>query len=355
MSDYQEIGTDVLVIGGGGAGVRAAIAAAEAGVRVTLLVKGQVAHSGITPMACPSYQAALSMWEPDDSPEIAFQDTCREGRYLGDENLIQALTDEATIRALDMERYGVKLTKENGKIFQVIHPGHSFARNLVIRGCGYGMMVGLRREMLRHPVVNVIEDVFTAGLVMDGDRVAGAVVLDLRSSAVFAVRAKSVILATGGYQAMYAFNDCEPGATGDGLAMAMQIGAVSVDLEMILYYPTCLTWPEEVEGTLVQYEGLLGPRYLDGKMLNGQGEEFLSMSDRAYKLPVRDVMMQAMFKEIEEGRGTPHGGVYIDLTKVSHTPDEIYALLHKLDSLPYNSLRDLGLDVTKEPIEVKPG
>ena len=100
---------------------------------------------------------------------------------------------------------------------------------------------------------------------MDGDRVAGAVVLDLRDSMVFTVRAKSVILATGGYQAMYAFNDCEPGATGDGLAMAMHIGATLVDLEMILYYPTCLTWPEEVAGTLVQYEGLLGPRYLGGR------------------------------------------------------------------------------------------
>ena len=355
MADYQEIDTDVLIVGGGGAGVRAAIAAAEEGVRVTLLVKGHVAHSGMTAMACPSYQAAFSVWEPGDSSEVAFEDTCREGRYLGDENLIKALTEEATVRALDMERYGVKLTKENGKLFQVIHPGHSFARNLVIRGCGYGMIYGLRRELLRHPEVLTLEDVFTTRLLMDGDHVAGAVAVDLRNSQAIVVRAKSVIVATGGYEAMYQFNDCEPGASGDGVAMALHLGATMVDLEMVLYYPTCLTWPDEVVGTLVQYEGLMGPRYLDGKMLNGKGEEFLPMSDRAYKLPVRDVMMKAMFKEIDEGRSAPHGGVNIDLTKTPHTPRETFALIHKLDSLPYNSMRDLGMDVTKEPIEVKPG
>lgn len=355
MVDYLELDTDVLIIGGGGAGVRAAIAAAEAGVTVILLVKGQVAHSGITAMACPSYQAAMAMWEPEDSPETAFEDTCREGHYLGDENLIKVLAEEATIRALEMEQYGVKLTRENGKIFQVMHPGHSFARNLVIRGCGYGMMVGLRRELLRHPEIRTIEDVFASRLLMDGDRVAGAVVLDLRNNSMLAIRAKSVVVATGGYEAMYAFNDCEPGASGDGVALAMNIGAVLVDLEMILYYPTCLVWPDEVKSSLVQYEGLLGPRYIAGKMLNGRGEEFLPLSERVYKLPVRDIMMQAMFKEIDEGRGTPHGGIFIDLTKSPRTPKEIYALLHKLDSLPYNSLRGLSIDVTKESIEVKPG
>ena len=355
MSGYQELDTDVLIIGGGGAGVRAAIAADEAGVGVTLLVKGHVAHSGMTAMACPSYQAAMSMWEPEDTTEIAFDDTIREGRYLGDENLVKALTEEATDRALEMERYGTKLTRENGRIFQVIHPGHSYARNLVIRGCGYGMMIGLRRELVRHTKIQTLEDYFTTGLIMDGDRVAGAVAVDLRTSEISVVRAKSVIIASGGYEAMYEFNDCEPGASGDGVVMAMHAGATLVDLEMILYYPTCLTWPDEVSGTLVQYEGLLGPRYLAGKMLNRLGEEFLPMSERAYVLPVRDVMMKAMFKEIDEGRGTPHGGIYIDLTQGSHTPEAIYALLHKLDSLPYSSMRDLGIDVTKEPIEVKPG
>jgi succinate dehydrogenase/fumarate reductase flavoprotein subunit len=334
--------------------VRAAIAAAERGVHVIVLVKGQVAHSGATPMA-GSYQASVAMGEPEDSPETAFDDTRREGRYLGDENLIKVVTDEATARALDMERYGVKLAKEDGKYVQVLHPGHSFARNLLIRGLGYGMMFGLRRELLRHPEIRTLEDVFATRLLMRGGRVAGALVLDQRTSSVFAIRARSVVLAAGAYHALYAFNDSEPGATGDGVAMAMSVGATLVDLEMILYYPTCLTWPDEMAGTLVQYEGLLGPQALGARMLNGQGQEFLPMSQRAYRLPVRDVAMRAMFQEIDEGRGTPHGGVYIDLTGVARTPEQIHALLQKEDFLPYDALRDLGIDVTRQPIEVRPG
>lgn len=356
MASYRTFQTGVLIIGGGGAGVRAAIAADDAGAQVALLVKGQVAHSGLTSMACPSYQAALAFEEPEDTTEIAFEDTSREGRYLGDENLIKALVEEATVRALEMERFGVKLTKsEGGRIFQVIHPGQTYARNLVIRGCGYGMMVGLRRELLRRPRIQTFEDFVATRLLLDGGRAAGAVALNLRTGEIVVFQARAVILATGGYEEIMQFTDTEPGASGDGTALALRAGAGMVDLEMVLFYPTCLVWPDEVRGTLVQYEGLLGPRYLAGKMLNGLGQEFLPEVKERYVLPVRDIMMKAMFREIDEGRGTPHGGVYIDLRKSPRTKAEIFALLHRLDSLPYKELRDLGLDITKEPIEVKPG
>src|SRR5215203_4848331 len=356
LPDYRMVQTDVLIIGGGGAGVRAAIAADDAGARVAMLVKGQVAHSGLTSMACPSYQAAFSLEEPEDSPEIAFEDVTKEGRYLGDENLIKALVEEATERALEMERFGVKLTKtEEGRTFQVIHPGQTYARNLVIRGCGYGMMVGLRRELLRRPQIQTFEDFVATRLLVDGGRVAGAVAFNLRTAEVVVFAAPAVVIATGGYEEIMAFTDTEPGASGDGTALALRAGATLVDLEMMLFYPTCLVWPDEVRGTLVQYEGLLGPRYLAGRMLNGRGDEFLPEVKERYALPVRDIMMKAMFKEIDEGRGTPHGGVYIDLRRSPRSREEVFALLHKLDSLPYNELRYLGVDITQEPIEVKPG
>ncbi|HEY7270989.1 MAG TPA: FAD-binding protein, partial [Dehalococcoidia bacterium] len=316
MASFRRVNTDVLIIGGGGAAVRAAIAADEAGARVAMLVKGQVAHSGLTSMACPSYQAAGAFEEPEDTPEVAFADVTKEGRYLGDENLIRVLVDEATDRALEMERYGVKLTKtEDGRIFQVMHPGQTYARNLVIRGCGYGMMIGLRRELLRRPSIQTFEDFVATRLLKDGDRVAGAVALNLRTADVVVFQARSTIMATGGYEEIMEFTDTEPGASGDGTALALRAGASMVDLEMMLFYPTCLVWPDEVKGTLVQYEGLLGPRYLQGKMVNGLDDEFLPHVEERYALPVRDIMMKAMFREIDEGRGTPHGGVFIDLRR----------------------------------------
>ena len=349
---FEVVASDVVVIGAGGAGMRAAIAAAEAGAKVVLLTKGQAARSGATPMACPSYQAAFAMEDDRDSSEIAFEDTCYEGRYLGDENLIKVLTSESTERAMDMYRYGVKFREnERGKFLQVVHPGHSFERNLVILGDGYAMAAGLRREVIKQENVQLVEDVVATLLLKDGDRMAGLVALDMRKGHPVVFEAPSVILATGGYPELWRWTDTEPGLTGEGVYLMYEAGADLVDLEMMLFYPTGLCWPSEVEGTLVQYEGLLTEKYCNAKMLNGLGEPFLPKTDR---LPVRDIMMKLMFKEIEEGRGTPHGGVYVDLRKSPNSPEKVMEILHRLDSLPYKELELLGINVLEQPIEVMP-
>lgn len=332
--------------------MRAAIAAAEAGVDVLVLTKGKASRSGATPMACPSYQAALSLEDDRDSPELAFEDTCFEGRYLGDENLISVLTAEATERAMDLSRYGVKFrTDESGSLLQVLHPGQSFERNLVIQGSGYALAAGLYRELRRHGNIKVKEDCVAASLLHDGDSISGVSALNMCRGSVLTVYAGAVILATGGYPELWRWTDTEPGLTGDGLMLAYHAGAELVDLEMMLFYPAGLCFPNEIEGTLVQYEGLMTGNYCAGQMLNGLKEPFLPPTDR---LPVRDVMMRLMFKEIEEGRETPHGGLYIDLTKSPKSKKEIKAILNKLDSLPYNQLEDFGIDVLHEPIEVMP-
>jgi succinate dehydrogenase/fumarate reductase flavoprotein subunit len=303
-------------------------------------------------MACPSYQAAFAMEDDRDNTEIAFEDTCFEGRYLGDENLIDALTRESTERAMDMHKYGVKFrTKPNGKFLQVVHPGQSYERNLVIMGNGYAMAAGLRREMLKKENVTLLEDTVVTRLLTNGERITGLVGLDMRNARSLAIQAPAVILATGGYPELWRWTDTEPGLTGEGVYLAYQVGADLVDLEMMLFYPAGLCYPSEVEGTLVQYEGLLTKRYCAGSMLNGQRKPFLPETQ---SLPVRDVMMKLMFREIEEGRGTPHGGVFIDLTQSPRSGSEIRAILTQLDSLPYDQLRDLGIDILKEPIEVKP-
>jgi len=339
-----------LVLGGGGAGARAAIAADDAGRRCLIVTKGPVAHSGATPMACPSYQAAAAMEDPRDSAETAFFDTSQEGRDLGDDDLIHALVTEATDRALDLERYGVKFRKTDGRFFQVTHPGQSFPRNLVIKGCGYSMMFQMRRELERRPGIALMEDAIATRLLVRDGRVIGAAVLDLRSGEVADIRAGAVIIATGGYPELWLRTDTTPELTGDGQALALAAGAELVDMEMMLWYPTCLTAPEEIAGTLVQYEGLVNPDYCGGAFLNARGDPFLPPG----RLPVRDVMMKLMFTEIDEGRGTATDGLYIDLRQSAKPMSEIRRILRKLDSLPYHNLADLNIDIAEQPIEVAP-
>ena len=343
---------DVVVVGGGAAGLRAAIEAAEMGCSVTLVTKGQAARSGATAMASPSYQAAFAMEDERDSVEIAFEDTCFEGRYLGDENLIWTLTSEATERAMELHNWGLKFRKrEDGKFLQVIHPGHSFERNLVIVGDGYAMAARLLAQLHKIENIRLLEDVVVTRLLTCEGGVSGLVGLDMRKGCPVVVQSPTVIIATGGYQELWRWTDTEPGLTGEGVYLCYLVGAELIDLEMMLFYPTALCWPPHVEGTLVQYEGLLASQYCNAPMLNGLGERFLPTTER---LPVRDVMMKLMFREIEQGRVSPHGGVFIDLKQSPKPPGEIVEILRRLRSLPYNLLGDLGINVLEDPIEVTP-
>jgi len=348
----QPMDVDVLVVGGGGAGARAAIEAHTCGASVALLCKGLLGKSGTTPQAWPSYEAAFAAADPRDTPQVHFEDTCREGRLLGDENLIWALASEARERVLDLERYGVKFEKVDGKFLQVHHPGQTYPRCLVIKGGGYGLISGLYKELKRRPEITLLPDVMVTRLLQAGGRVVGATALDSRDGSFAAIRAKATILCTGGYEQLWKSTDTAPDTTGDGVALAYRAGAELVDMEMMLYYPTVISHPYgEVNGTLVQYEGLLSPQYVAGKLLNGLGEEFLPPG----ALPVRDVLTRLMFDEIGQGRGTKNGALYVDITRSPKPVEEIDALLERLQSLPYKNLRDLGIDVKTTPIEVAPG
>jgi succinate dehydrogenase/fumarate reductase flavoprotein subunit len=343
--------TDVLVIGGAGAGARAAIEAQDHGAAVAMLSKGPVGRSGTTPQAWPSFEAAFGAADPRDTPQVHFEDTVREGRLLGDENLVWAMASEAPDRVVDLESYGVRFEKEDGRFVQVHHPGQTYPRCLIIKGGGYGLGAGLRREVRRRSEIDVLPDVMVTRLLLGDGRVVGATGLNLRDGSFVEVRAKATVLATGGYEQLWETTDTAHDTTGDGLALAYRAGAELVDMEMVLYYPTVIVHPQELAGTLVQYEGLLRPTYVAGKLLNAEGEEFLPPGP----LPVRDVLMRLMFDEIKEGRGTDHGGLYIDITSSPKSSDEIDALLRKLRSLPFNNLKDLGIDVKTSRIEVAPG
>lgn len=352
--EYEKIRTDVLIIGGGGAGVRAAIEADNLGVSVTLLSKGIISRCGLTPMAGYSYQAAFGHSNPADNPQVHFEDTVREGRRLGDENLIQCLTEEAMERALEMERYGVRFTKQNGKFAQVRHPGQTYPRINRIPGRGYQMMVGLKKELNRHKNVQVLEDCVVSKILTDSSgRPAGAVAFLQREGRLLAFQAKAIILATGGYEELWEKTDTAPDSTGDGAALAFDLGAQLVDLEMMLYYPI-VTLGSKVFPSMrqvLQYESLLEKEYLGGRLLDAEGKEFLPPG----KLPVRDVLISLILKEREEGRATERGGVFIDLTKLPLSPEELGRKIDEVGArIQFNRIKYLGLDLTRDSIEVAP-
>ncbi len=352
--EYGKIRTDVLIIGGGGAGVRAAIEADSLGVSVALLSKGVISRCGLTPMAGYSYQAAFGHSNPSDNPRVHFEDTVQEGRRLGDENLIQCLTEEAMERALEMEKYGVRFTKAEGKFAQVRHPGQTYPRINRIPGRGYQMMVGLKKELNRHKKVQVFEDCVVSKILNDSSgRPAGAVAFLQREGRFLAFQSKTVLLATGGYEELWEKTDTAPDSTGDGTALAFDLGAQLVDLEMMLYYPI-VTLGSKVFPSMrqvLQYESLLEKEYLGGRLLNAQGKEFLPPG----KLPVRDVLISLILKEREEGRTTERGGVFIDLTKLPLSPEEIERKIDEVGArVQFNRIRYLGLNLTRDRIEVAP-
>ncbi len=339
--------TDVLIVGGGGAGMRAAIEAASLGCQVVVANKGPVGRSGTTPMAMEAFQA---MGFPGDSEEIHFRDTVEGGYHLGDENLISVLVRHAPRRARDLEAYGVKFKKKpDGAFDPMHHPGQTFPRALFIQGGGYGMLSGLVREAGKYPGIRVLNDAFVGRLILGrkGD-VSGAILLDLKDGRLKALRSKAVILATGGYEELWALNDASCTACGDGLFLAYEAGAELVDLEMLQYYPTVVIHPPSIQGTLFQYELVIDPEMLGGRLVNGKGEPFF-----VGKL-LRDAIVRAIWKEVRAGSGTPHGGVYIDLVHSIKSREDLTRALEKWQPNQFHYLKDMGFDLRETLVEVAP-
>jgi succinate dehydrogenase/fumarate reductase flavoprotein subunit len=350
MHDCEVLKTEVLIIGGGAAGVRAAIEADNRGAKVCLLSKGPIARSGITPLAYPTLQAALGTDDPRDNPDIHYQDTIVQGRYLADQHLARALADDSIPRALDLERFGVKFKKRDGKFFQVHHPGQTYPRNLFIVGGGFGLIYGLKKELKRHTRVKIVEDFCVSQLLKGQGELAGVFGLNMRDGRFYAIGAKSIVLACGGYEELWGNTDTAPDSTGDGVFLGFQSGADVIDLEMSQYYPTVFAYPESLKGVVVEYETFLERRYLDFRLVNNEGKELLPEGP----LPARDTLMRLIFMEIEEGRGTEHNAVYVDPRRSSRSYEEIDGLVKELLKEPGKNLKKLGIDIRKDRIEVCP-
>jgi succinate dehydrogenase/fumarate reductase flavoprotein subunit/ABC-type branched-subunit amino acid transport system ATPase component len=343
----EAIDTDVLVVGGGAAALRAALASDAAGARTLVLAKGPVGKSGNTPMAGGGYQ---SVRYAADSIDLHLEDTLREGRGLGCAALVRRLVEDAPARLRELEAFGAPLQREgDGSARLFAMPGSSQPRNVYFRGGGWGLISILDRAVAARPRIRLLEDAMLVRLTRDGEGVTGAVFVDLLTGQVAAIRAKAVVLATGGYEALWSFTDASTDSTGEGLIAAYRVGAELVDPEMVLFYPSVVCHPRALRGMAFYYEVALAEALGGGRLVNHRNEEFLEA------FTVRDRLSRAIVEEVANGRGTPHGGVWLDLRSSARGRDELGRLLQAWMPGEFKRLVRLGIDPRETPLEVYPG
>src|SRR5208337_2199597 len=331
----------VLVIGSGGAGVRAAIEASQYGDTV-LISKTIVGKGGCTPMAEGGYNAVL---REEDSCGIHYEDTMKGGAYLNDPELVNILVKEAPLRMGDLVKWGAVFDfTDSDEVAQRPFGGQRFPRTCYAGDrTGHEMMITLV-EQLDAADVSKLEEVTVIDLLKDGDRVAGAMALD-ENGALVVHKADSTILATGGGARVYDVSTNSSSGTGDGFAMAYRAGAELVDMEMIQFHPTGAVYPFDARGRLIT-EAVRGE---GGILKNRLGERFMKKYDPdRMELSTRDVVARAIATEIANGRGTERGGVYLDVT---HLPKE--QIETRLPVMLEQFLK-FGVDIRNEPMEVAP-
>lgn len=341
MRSAEVVDCHVLVIGSGGAGVRAAIEASGYGETV-LLSKTIPGKGGCTPMAEGGYNAVL---READSCEVHYEDTMKGGAYLNNPALVQILVEEAPERIRDLLRWGAVFdVTESCEVAQRPFGGQRFPRTCYAGDrTGHEMMLTLMDRLGCSPV-RIFSELTVIELLKSGDSVAGALALD-RNGEMTALRAGSTVLATGGGTRIYDISTNSSSGTGDGYALGYRAGAELIDMEQIQFHPTGAVFPYDARGRLVT-EAVRGE---GGVLKNSLGERFMARYDpERMDLSTRDVVARAIATEILEGRGTPHGGVYLDVTHLPRAQIE-----SKLPVMLEQFLK-FGVDIREEPMEVAP-
>jgi len=341
--------TDVLILGAGGAGLCAALHAADASpkLRVTVVVKGLLGRAGCTRMVQGGYNAVLT--EPD-SLEAHLLDTLAGGGFINDQELVWTLVTEAPRRALELEwRYGCLFDRtREGRIHQKPFAGQSHDRT-IHKGdlTGIEIMNRLAEQTQARPNITGLEECRAVELLRDdAGRAAGALVLDIRTGRFIAVAARVTLLATGGGPTMYRVIACSADKAADGIALAYRAGLSLRDMEMVQFHPTGLVIPGSLMTGALLEEGLRGA---GGHLKNGLGERFMERYDpERMERSTRDLVARAAFLEVAEGRGSPNGGVWID---VSHLGAEV---VEKNFRGMVKRCRDFGRDLARGPVEVGP-
>jgi succinate dehydrogenase / fumarate reductase flavoprotein subunit len=345
-SKYEVHEHDVLIVGAGGAGLRATIEALAQGVRVGVVCKSLLGKAH-TVMAEGGIAAAMANVDTSDDWRTHFRDTMRGGKFLNNWRMAQLHAQEAPERVRELEQWGALFDRtENGDILQRAFGGHTYKRL-----CHVGDRTGL--EMIRTLLdrgVNMGIDVYMectiTRLLKDGDRVAGAFGYWREQGRFVVFRAKSVIICTGGIGKAWKITSNSWEYTGDGMALAYEAGADLMDMEFVQFHPTGMVWPPGVQGILVT-EAVRGE---GGVLRNKDGERFMERYDpKKLELSTRDVVARSIYTEVREGRGTEHGGAFLD---ISHKPAEY--VKRKLPSMYHQFLELADVDITKGPMEVGP-
>ncbi|HEV8514446.1 MAG TPA: fumarate reductase/succinate dehydrogenase flavoprotein subunit [Cyclobacteriaceae bacterium] len=377
MAAYETIQHDVLVIGSGGAGLRAAVEASSKGVKVGMVCRSLLGKAH-TVMAEGGVAAALANVDDRDNWKVHFADTMRGGQYLNNWRMVELFTKEAPDRVKELEAWGAVFDRtSDGRILQRNFGGHKYPRLAHV-----GDRTGL--EMIRtlqdhgiHQGIDIYQEHTIVSLLKDGDRIAGAFGYDRASGSFKVFKAKAVVITTGGMGRIYKISSNSWDCTGGGISIAFHAGAELIDMEFVQFHPTGMVWPPSVRGLLIT-EGVRGE---GGVLRNNTGKRFMFddipenyrnqtstdeeegwryiQGDKNAKRPpellTRDHVARCITREIKAGRGSPHGGVFLDIAwikaKVSNAPDHIKK---KLPSM-YHQFKELaGVDITKEPMEVGP-
>ena len=377
MAEYQRHEHDVLVIGAGGAGLRAAIEAAHGGASVGLVCKSLLGKAH-TVMAEGGVAAALANVDDRDNWKVHFADTMRGGQYLNNWRMAELHAKEAPDRVNELEALGAVFDRtDDGRILQRNFGGHKYPRLAHV-----GDRTGLEiiRTLQDHAVYQPIDvhmECTIVSLLKDGNRIAGALGYDRDRGRFKVFVAKAVVLATGGIGRAFSVTSNSWEYTGDGHALAYNAGAALQDMEFVQFHPTGMVWPPSVRGILVT-EGVRGE---GGILVNKEGRRFMfddipenyrgqtadneeegwryTQGDKNARRPpellTRDHVARAIMKEVREGRGSPHGGVFLDISWISSKLSGAEEHIKKKLPSMYHQFKQLAdIDITKEPMEVGP-
>jgi len=343
--NIKRIKTDVLVIGAGGAGTRAAIAAAQSGAKTVITSKDLFGHSGCTPVAKGGY--AGMQGHPGDSWKVHFEDTVRGGGALNNQELVEILTKNARNRLLELEEWGAAFDRNpDGTIYLRKFGGHSYPRSAISGDVtGREMMWALKRKCWENELIQIIDEIYMTKLLVTDGRIAGAIGVELSTGSIIVFECPVVILASGGSGRLWPITFATKGKCGDGIRMAFEAGAELVDMEFFQIHPTGWKWPPAVIGRVISE----GARADGGILLNKNLERFMWKYDpERLELACRDYVSRCIYKEVKEGRGTEHGGVWLSVVHLpkSHIERRIAAVME--------TGLVAGVDIRTQAIEIFP-